>query len=183
MVYPAGALIIVCAVLVALVQHPSTSQRAADLRGFISDMQADIGSCSADVGASMSALRAIETGASKDVGTARLIAVSGASDCSPANDELIDDLIQYQVTESLASFGLGRVVNGLVSWASPDAVQVQSNVALVLAARGPAAREAASAALQRSIHILNAQRAAIDSLIASASRSLSAHASPPSLLG
>jgi hypothetical protein len=183
MAYLAGAVLIACMVLVGLAHHPSTAERAGDLRGFVSDMNADIGSCAADVGASMSALRAVEKGASYDAGTASTIAVSGASDCSPANDELIDDLIQYEVTESLASFHLGRVVNALVAWASPDAVQVQSDVADVLAARGAAAKASARAALQRSLRTLNAQRSAIDSMIVSASRSLSAHASPPILPG
>lgn len=183
MAYLAGAILIACTVLVGLAHHPSTAERAADLRGFISDMNADIGSCAADVGASMSALRTVQNGASYDAATAGTIAVSGASDCSPANDELIDDLIQYEVTESLASFHLDRVVNALVAWASPDAIQVQSDVANVLAARGAAARASARAALQRSLRTLNAQRAAIDSIIVSASRSLSAHASPPILPG
>jgi hypothetical protein len=183
MAYPVGAALLACVLLVALAHHPSTAERAADLRGFISDMDADIGSCEADVAASMSALRAVEAGASHQAATASAIAVSGASDCSPADDVLIDDLIQYQVTESLASFHLDRAVNGLVTWASPDAVQLQSDVADVLAARGAAARASARAALQRSLRTLNAQRAAIDSVILSASRSLSAHASPPPLPG
>jgi hypothetical protein len=181
MAYLAGAIVLACMVLVGLAHHPSTAQRAGDLRGFISDMNADIGSCAADVGATMSALRAVEKGASSDAATAGTIAVSGASDCSPANDELIDDLIQYEVTESLASFRLGRVVNALVAWASRDAVQVQTDVADVLAAHGTAAKAHAVAALQRSLRTLNAQRAAIDAIILSASRSLSAHVSPPYL--
>jgi hypothetical protein len=181
--YAAGAVLIAGAVLVALVHRPSTAERAADLRGFVSDMRADIGSCAADVGASMTALRAIETGASKDVATASTIATSGASDCSPANDELIDDLIQYQVTESLASFRLQRVVNGLVAWAAPDAERVQADVANVLAARGTGAEASAQAALQRALRTLNAQRAAVDSIISSASRSLSARVSPLPLPG
>jgi hypothetical protein len=183
--YVAGLGLIGCAVLVALAHHPSTAERAADLRSFVSDMQADIGSCAADVAASMTALRAVETGTTSASTTAQTIAISGASDCSPANDELIDDLIQYQVTESLASFRLGRVVTGLVAWTSLDAVQVQSDVAAVLAARtrGAAAEASASDALQRSLRTLNAQRGAVDSIIRSASRALSAHASPPNLPG
>jgi hypothetical protein len=181
--YAAGAVLLAGVVLVALVHRPSTAERAADLRGFVGDMRADIGSCAADVGASLTALRAIETGASKDVATARTIAASGASDCSPANDELIDDLLQYQVTESLASFHLTRVVNGLVAWAAPDAIRVQSDVADVLAARGQRARAGAQAALQRAVQALNAQRAGVDAVISSASRSLSAGASPPPLPG
>jgi hypothetical protein len=174
LVYIAGAVLIAGGVLVALVHRPSTAERASDLRGFVTDMRADIGSCAADVGASLSALRAVEAGAGRQAAATRSIAASGASDCSPANDELIDDLIQYQVTESLASFRLGRAVNGLVAWAAPDAMRVQEDVADVAAARGPGARALAQAALRRDLRTLNAQRAAVDSVISSASRSLSA---------
>jgi hypothetical protein len=181
--FVAGAVLIACAVLVGLVHRPSTAERAADLRGFVSDMRADIGSCAADVGASLTALREIETGASHDIATARLIATSGASDCLPANDELIDDLIQYQVPESLASFRLNRVVSGLVVWANPDAARVQADVADVLTARGTAAKASAQTALQTALRALNARRAAVDSIISSASRSLSARARPLPLPG
>jgi hypothetical protein len=61
-----------------------------------------------------------------------------------ANNELLGDLTQYQVSESLARFGLPRVVDGLVTWAFPDAQQVQTDVAHVLGASG-AARVAATA--------------------------------------
>jgi hypothetical protein len=172
--YIAGAVLIAGGVLVALVHRPSTAERAADLRGFVTDMRADIGSCAADVGASLTALRTVEAGAAADAATARYLATSGASDCSPANDEELDDLVQYQVTESLASFRLGRVVTGLVAWAAPDAMRVQEDVAGVLAARNPGARAGAQAALQRDLRTLNAQRACVDSVISSASRSLSA---------
>jgi hypothetical protein len=172
--YIAAAVLIAGGVLVALVHRPSTAERASDLRGFVTDMRADIGSCAADVGASLTALRTVQGGARGETAAARSIATSGASDCSPANDELIDDLIQYQVTESLASFRLGRVVNGLVAWAAPDAMRVQEDVAGVLAARDPGARASARAALRRDLRTLNAQRAAVDSIISSASRSLSA---------
>jgi hypothetical protein len=174
--YIAAAVVIAGAVLVALVHRPSTTERAADLRSFVADMRADIGSCAADVGASMTALRAIESGASRDTATATAIATSGASDCSPANDELIDDLIQYQVTESLDSFHLNRAVNGLATWAAPDAVRVQSDIALVLAARGARAAARTREALRGAVATLDAQRAEVDSVIASASRSLSARA-------
>lgn len=181
--YVVTAGVIAGMVLVALVHRPGTAERAADLRSFISDMRADIGSCAADVGASMTALRAIETGTSHDVATAENIATSGAGDCSPANDELIDDLIQYQVTESLASFRLGRAVNGLVTWAAPDAVRVQLDIANVLTARSAPARADAEAALRRDLGALDAQRAAVDSVIGSASRSLAAHVTPLPLPG
>ena len=66
---------------------------------------------------------------------------------------------------------------------APDAIQVQSDVGRVLTARGPRARAGAQAALQRAMRTLNAQRAGVDAAILSASRSLSAGASPPPLPG
>lgn len=181
--YLVALVVITGAVLVALVHRPSTAERATDLRGFVSDMQSDIGSCAADVGASLTALRAIQSGASTNVGTALAIATSGASDCSPDNDELLLDLVQYQVTESLASFQLNRVVAGLVAWAAPDAERVQVDVAGVLSARTDPARHAAETALGQALHVLNTQRASVDSMITSASNALSAHAVPPLLPG
>jgi len=176
--YLAVAVVITGAVLVALVHRPSTAERAADLRSFDSDMQADIGSCAADVGASLSALRAIEGGSSTDVVTAQAIATSGAADCSPANDEQLDDLIQYQVTESLASFRLNRVVSGLVTWAG-DAQRAQLDVAGVLDASTEPARQAAQTALSRALRVLDTQRTSVDAIIRSASAALSARVAPP----
>ena len=72
-------------------------------------MKYDIQSCAGGVRESLTALRQIESGASHDVATAIYIANTGAANCSPANNELLDDLETYQVTESLASFRLGRV--------------------------------------------------------------------------
>jgi hypothetical protein len=181
--YLAVAVVITGAVLVGLVHRPSTAERAVDLRGFVSDMRADIGSCAADVGASLAALRAIEAGASTDVATAREIATSGAADCSPANDELIDDLIQYQVTESLASFRLSRAVVGLVAWAAADALGVQTDIAGVLSARTSQARRAAETVLGRALRVLDAQRASVDAIIRSASNALAARVAPPLLPG
>jgi hypothetical protein len=181
--YIAVAVLIIGMVLVALVHRPSTGQQAADLRAFVSDMRADIGSCAADVGASLAALNAVERRASTDVATARTIATSGAADCSPVNDEELGDLVQYEVTESLFSFRLGRVVQGLVTWAAPDAERVQADVADILSARTDQTKREAISALGRAIRVLDAQRAAVYSIIDSASRALSAHASPPLLPG
>lgn len=181
--YLAAAVVLTGAVLVALVHRPSTAERAADLRAFVSDMQADIGSCAADVGASLTALHAIESRASTNVATARVIATSGAADCSPANDELLDNLLQYEVTESLASFRLARVVTGLIAWAAPDAQRLQTDIATVLSAGTDQGRRAALAALGRDLQVLDAQRAFVDTIIRSASNALSARASPPLLPG
>ncbi len=176
------ALVAVGAVLVALVHKPSQAERASDLRGFLSDMNYDIESCAGGVGESLSALRQAGTDASEIQDTIS-IANQGASNCEPANNLQIDDLEQYQVTESLASFHLGSVVTGLVNWAAPDAVNVQTDVATMLSASSPAAKAKDMAALQQALRTLNAQRAAVDAPINAAIKALSAHASPPTLPG
>jgi hypothetical protein len=179
----AGLVLLVIAALVGLTQRPSTAQRAADLRGFVRNMNTDIESCAGGVSESLTALRAIQSGASHDTPTAISIAQVGAANCSPANNELLDDLTQFQVTESLASFRLTRVVSGLVTWAAPDAQRVQTDVANALAASTPQGRASALAALRQARARLDVQRAAVDSVIASASAALSAHVAPPPLPG
>jgi multidrug efflux pump subunit AcrB len=183
-VLAAVAVVLAGMVLVALVHKPSQAERASDLRGFLGDMQADIGSCAAGVSQSLAALRQIESGASHDVKTAVYIANTGSSNCSPANNELLDDLDGYQVTESLASFGLGRAVSGLVAWAAPDAVDAQTDVARILTARqqGDSQAEAsATTALHQALRALDAQRSAVDKIMESANKSLSAHGTLPNL--
>ena len=176
------AVVLVGTVLVALVHKPSQAERASDLRGFLSDMNTDIESCAGGVSESLTALRQAGSNASEVQDTIS-IANQGASNCEPANNEQIDDLEEYQVTESLASFHLASVVTGLVNWAAPDAVNVQTDVATMLAAPNPQAKAKDMAALQQALRKLNAQRAAVDATMESAIRSLSAHASPPSLPG
>ena len=182
-VLAAVAVVLLGMVLVALVHRPSQTERVSDFRGFLGDMEADIGSCAAGVPQALTALREIESGASHDVKTAVYIANTGASNCSPANSEVLDGLEGYQVTESLASFRLDRVVSGLVAWAAPDAIDVQTDVARILTAPSAQDKAADTAALQQALRRLNAQRAAVYAIIKAASTSLSAHATPPSLPG
>jgi hypothetical protein len=181
--YAAGGLLVAGLVLAAIPHTPSSSQRAVDLRGFVHDMNTDIESCAGGVRDSLTALRAIQSGASHDVKTAVGIASYGATNCSPANSMPLEDLVQYQVTESLASFHLDTAVNDLVTWAFPLAQRVQADVAAILDAGSPAARSRASAQLQRDQGALNAQRATIDKIITSASKSLSSRIAPPVLPG
>jgi hypothetical protein len=178
----AGAFVLAGAVLTGLAHHPTRSQRAADVNTFLRDMTTDIQSCAGGVRESLTALHAIQSGAEHDVPTATHIATYGASNCSPANNELLDDLTQYQVSESLASFGLPRVVDGLVTWAFPDAQQVQTDVAHVLGASG-AARAAADAKLQRDLRTLDAQRAYLNKIMMNAVSATSATGKPPPLPG
>jgi len=177
----AGLVLVAGLTLAALPHRPSTAQRAADLRGMVHDLNTDIESCAGGVNDSITALRAIQSGASHDVKTAVKIANTAAANCSPANSMPMEDLVQYQVPESLASFHLETAVNDLVTWAFPLAQRVQTDVAAVVAATAPAAAQRASAQLRHDQQALDAQRARIDQLFDSASTSLSAHVAPPSL--
>ncbi len=183
LIFVAAAVLLVIGVAVALVHRPSQAERASDLQGFLHDMTTGIESCAGGVGESLTGLQGIENGSSHQVADAIGVATYGASNCSPANSEPIDDLTSYQVTESLASFHLATVVQGLVSWADPDAVNAQTDVANVLAARTPLAKSQATAALHQALRTLDAQRAAVDSVLEHAITSLSAHAAPPRLPG
>jgi hypothetical protein len=180
--FVAGALVLAGAVLIGLAHRPSQAERATDMNGFLHDMTYDIQSCGGGVSESLTALHAIQSGASRDVPTATGIATYGAANCSPANNELLADLTQYQVTESLASFRLDRVVNGLVTWAFPDAQNVQTDVAMILQSHGTA-RAAATARLQRDLRILDRQRAYLDKIMMAGVRATSATGKLPALPG
>jgi hypothetical protein len=180
--FAAGLAILVAGVLVGLAVHPSKSQRAADLNGFLTDMTTDIQSCAGGVRDSLTALRSIEAGTSHDVGTAIGIATYGSGNCSPANNVQLDDLVGYQVQESLSSFRLDRVVYGLVDWATPDALRVQADVAAILRAQGTA-RAAATTKLNSDLKILDAQRAYLDKIMMAAISATGASGRPPPLPG
>ena len=178
----AGGLVLAAGLtLAAIPHHPSTAQRAADLRSTVSDLNTDIESCAGGVNDSITALRDIRSGRSHDIATAVKIATQGAENCSPANSMPMEDLVQYQAPESLASFHLQDVVNDLVTWGFPLAQRVQTDVAAVVTARTPAAATRAAGQLRRDQQALDAQRARIDGLIDTASTSLSAHVAPPPL--
>jgi hypothetical protein len=177
----AGVVLVAGLTLAALPHRPSTGQRAADLRGMVHDLNVDIESCAGGVNDSITALRAIQSGASHDVKTAVVIANTAAANCSPANSMPMDDLVQYQAPESLASFHAQTAVNELVTWGFPLAQRVQIDVATLVSARTPTAVQSASAQLRRDQQALDAQRALIDRLITSASTALSAHVAPPTL--
>jgi hypothetical protein len=151
-------LFVLAGVAVGIAIHPTQSQRATDMNDFLHDMKTGIQSCAGGVRESLQVLHAINAGTSQDVKTATHVATYGAANCSPANNELLADLVQYQVHESLARFRLDRAVNGLVTWAFPDAQRVQADVAVILNSQG-AARPAATAKLQRDLRVLDGQRA------------------------
>jgi hypothetical protein len=176
-----AAVLVIGLVLAAIPHHPSTAQRAADLRGLVHDLNTDIESCAGGVTDSLTALREIQSGASNDVKTAVVIANTAAANCSPGNNMQMEDLVQYQVPESLASFHLDTAVNDLVTWAFPLAQRVQTDVASLVTASSPAARTAGTARLGRDEQALDAERTKFDAMITSVSRSLSADVAPPGL--
>jgi hypothetical protein len=180
--FVAGAIVLAGAILVGLAHRPTQSQRAADVNRFLRDMTTDIQSCAGGVRESLFALHAIESGTSHDLHTAIGIATYGGTNCSPANNELLDDLAQYQVSESLASFHLTPAVDGLLTWAFPYAQRVQNDVAAVLRAHG-AARAAATAKLRRDQRTLDAQRAYVDKIMMNAVTATSATGKLPALPG
>lgn len=182
----AGAVLLVVAVAVSLVHKPSRAERASDMSGLLQEVNTDIESCAAGVSESLTALHEVQAEQlrdSKNVDDAISIAQYGASNCSPANNEQIDDLESYQVPESLDSFGLVGAVNGLVSWAAPDAERVQDDVAQLLTASTPAAKSRAQAALSQALVALDAQRKAVDAAIDKAIKALAMHSAPPQLPG
>jgi hypothetical protein len=177
---------LVVGVAVALVHKPSRAERASDMRGVLQEMTADIQSCAGGVSESLTALRQVQAEhprSPSDVSDAISIAQQGAANCSPANNELIDNLESYQVPESLASFGLKSAVSSLVDWAAPHAEDVQTDVARLLSATSPQAKDAAQTALTNALAGLDATRKAVDGPISAAARALAMRASPPRLPG
>jgi hypothetical protein len=182
----AAAGLVLVAVAVGLVHKPSQGERAADLRGFLQQVTSDIESCAGGVGESLSALHQVQSGAAAsaaDVSDGISIAQQGAANCSPANNELLDDLENYQVPESLYSYHLASAVTALVDWAAPDAERVQTDVASVLSARSLLARGQARARLTTDLAVLDRKRAQIDAVIGKAITSLQVHEASPRLPG
>jgi hypothetical protein len=184
-IWLAAVPLIAVALAVSLVHHPSRAERASDLRGYLQELTTDTESCAAGVSESLTALRLVQAGHNSpaDVADAISVARQGAANCGPAENEQIDDLENYQAPESLDGFGLVPVVTGLVNWVAPDAVDVQSDVANLLAATTPRARAEAQDALSRAITVLNAQRAAVNAPIGKAITALRLRAAPLRLPG
>lgn len=178
------AAVVAAAVLVGWSHRPARSQRAADMNGFLASMTTDIQSCAAGVRESLFAMRQIQSGAETDLATAVRIARYGASNaCSPASNTQLDDLAQYQVSESLASYHLDTAVNDLLTWAFPYAQRVQTDVADMLTAASAPAKAAATAKLHSDLRALDAQRAKVYAQMRKAAVATSATAKLPVLPG
>jgi hypothetical protein len=171
------------AVLVALSHKPSHAQQASDLTAYMNDMNAGVESCAGGVRESQQALSAVEAGDNADLKTAVKLVNFNAENCSPANNEPLADLTQYQVTESLASFNLVTCTNDFVTWTFPYAMQAQLDMVSVLTATSAPARAAATATMAGELRKLDAERATIYSILGSAERATSDKTALPSLPG
>lgn len=175
------AVLIVAAVLVGLPHNPSSAERAADLKVVAQDVKTDIESCAGGFGDSLTALRSIRTRSSTDVATAISIASLGSSNCNPLNNEQVNDLADYQVPESLSSYNIYTAVVDYYTWANPTAGQAQADIVNLLKATTPAARAAATNALNAELAKLDRIRTTAQGLMNAAERSLHADLSLPDL--
>ena len=177
----AGVVLVAGLALAAIPHRPSTAQRAADLRGMVHDLTTDIESCAGGVSDSITALRAIQSGASNDVKTAVKIANRPRRTARPPT------ACRWRTWSSTRRPGrwhpsMSRPPSTTSStWGFPLAQRVQTDVATLVTAKAPDAVARASAQLRKDQLALDAQRARIDQLINAASTSLSAHVAPPSL--
>jgi hypothetical protein len=172
------ALVLIAAgVLVALSHKPSRTEQASDFSSYLGAMNTGIESCAGGLSESQQALNAVSASSMK---TALSLVAYNAANCSLANNEALDDLTQYQVTESLTKFNLVTCTDDYVLWSS-DAGQAQLDILAVLKSDGSAARTSATATLKHDLAKLDADRAAINGILHSAEHSLADNATLPAL--
>jgi hypothetical protein len=156
-------------VLVSLSHKPSNAQQVSDFNSYLRDMNTAVESCAGGLTESRQALDSVTASSLK---TALNLVSYDAANCSPANNEPLQDLTQYQVTESLAKFGLADCANDYITW-SFDAAQAQLDMLAILKSPGPAARSADEQTLRRDIATMDAERGRIDGILRSAEHTLS----------
>jgi hypothetical protein len=162
-VFAAIAVIVAGVVTLSLVHKPSQAQRASDLRGYLGDVNAGITSCAGGLRDALTALRKVEAGDAADTRTAAGILAYNAQNCSPANNQPLQDFTGYQVPQSLASDRLDTADNDVITWAF-DAQRAQRDMLAVLRANTAAGRATANAALSAALAKLAAERATIYSI-------------------
>jgi hypothetical protein len=170
-VFAAIILVVAATVAVSLVHKPSQAQRASDLRGYLGDVNAGITSCAGGLRDALTALDKVEAGDTGDSQNATGILTYNAQNCSPANNEPLQDFTNYQVAESLASFRLDTADDDVVTWAF-DAQTAQLDMLAVLKATTPTGKARANATLTTALAKLNAERSAIDAIWGKAQRAV-----------
>jgi hypothetical protein len=179
-VFAVLAVIVVGGILVSLSVKPSTSQRASDMAGYLKDVKGGIGSCAAGVQESESAYDQLISGKAVLNKNAESVFTYGESNCTVEGNEALNDFVNYQVTESLASFNLDAADNDVLSW-SFDATGAQTDMLAVLKATTPAARASAQVTLNAALLKLDDQRAVIDKIWTTAKKATGANEPLPSL--
>ncbi len=182
-VFAAIIILIGGVVLVSLSHRPSTAQRAGDLAGYFKDVNAGIESCAGGTQDSMTAFNKVRAGDTADLSTAIGILTYNAQNCSPANNQPLSDFVNYQVSESLAQFPLDKADNDVITWAFPDAMNVQQDMLAMLTAATPAERAQDQATLTAALATMDAQRTAIYAIWRDAEKSVGSSATLPYLPG
>jgi hypothetical protein len=178
-----AVILVIGVVLVSLSRKPSNAEEVSAFNSYLRDMNAAVESCAGGVTESRQALDSVTASSLK---TALNLVSYDAANCSPANNEPLQDLTQYQVTESLAKFDLADCANDYITW-SFDAAQAQLDMLAILKAQppvAPAASPAASAGsgtLRHALAIMDAERGKIDTILRTAEHALSDPAPLPSL--
>lgn len=158
------------AVVLSLVHKPSQSELAGDLRGYFGDVNAGITSCAGGLRDAATAMNKVEAGATSQYATAVGILSYNAQNCSPADNEPLQDFTNYQVAESLSSFNLDTADNDVVTWAF-DAQTAQNDMLAVLEAKDATAKAKANATLTTALAKLNTERSTIYSIWEKAQKS------------
>lgn len=181
-VWVAVVIVVVVAVtvVVSLVHRPTNAQRASDVGGYLGDVNAGIESCAGGLRDALTALNRVEAGDKGNYSTAASILAYNAQNCSPANNESLQNFTNYQVAESLASFNLDTADNDVITWAF-DAQTAQNDMLAVLEAKTPAAKATAKATLTSAMTKLNAERATIYSFWEKAQQSTGNRSPIPNL--
>jgi len=178
-----GAIIVLIGgvVLVSLSHKPSTAERASDLSGYFKDVNAGIESCAGGTRDSITAFNRVQAGDKAELSSALGILAYNAQNCSPGNNQPLEDFTSYQVTESLAQFPLDQADNDVVTWAFPDAQNVQQDMVAVLQASTPADRAKAQATLTAALKAMDAERTSIYAIWRNAEKSVGSSAALPYL--
>lgn len=159
-VFAAIVVIVAATVVLSLVHKPSQAERASDLRGYLGDVNTDIESCAGGMRDAMKALDAVESGDTAEYSATIGILQYSAQNCSPANNESLEDFTGYEVIESLASLNLDTADNDVITWVF-DAQAAQNDMVAELEAKTPAAKAAATTTLAVAMNKANAERATI----------------------
>lgn len=170
------AVVIAGVVVLSLDASPSRAQRAGDLRGYFGDVNAGIESCAGGLRDAETAVRKVTSGDQADTQQAWRILAYNAQNCSPANNESLQNFTNYQVAQSLSSFSLDRADNDVITWAF-DAQEAQTAMLAAAKAGTPGAHAALTAAVTK----MDRQRAAIYAIWNRAQRVTGGHGPMPRL--